>query len=106
MRVLVVEDDRKVASFLDRGLRDEGYTVDVAHDGTDGALKAQLYDYDLLLLDVMLPGTSGLEIVREVRAAGEDGADPAPHGPRQPGRHRARARRRRRRLPRQAVRIR
>ena len=68
MRVLVVEDDRKVASFLDRGLREEGYAVDVAHDGTDGALKAQLYDYDLLLLDVMLPGTSGLEIVREVRA--------------------------------------
>ena len=68
MRVLVVEDDRKVASFLDRGLREEGYTVDVAHDGTDGALKAQLYDYDLLLLDVMLPGTSGLEIVRDVRA--------------------------------------
>ena len=68
MRLLVVEDDRKVASFLDKGLREEGYAVDVVHDGADGALKAQLYDYDLLLLDVMLPGKSGLEIVRDVRA--------------------------------------
>ena len=68
MRILVVEDDRKVASFLDKGLREEGYVVDVVHDGTDGAVKAQLYDYDLLLLDVMLPGKSGLEIVRELRA--------------------------------------
>lgn len=68
MRVLVVEDDRKVASFLAKGLREEGYSVDVAHDGVDGALKALVYDYDLLLLDVMLPDKSGLEIVREVRS--------------------------------------
>ena len=68
MRILVVEDDRKVASFLGKGLREEGYAVDVALDGADGGMKARAHDYDLLLLDVMLPGKSGLEIVREVRA--------------------------------------
>ena len=68
MRILVVEDDKKVASFLEKGLREEGYAVDVAHDGADGAFKAHVHDYDLLLLDVMLPGKTGLEIVREVRA--------------------------------------
>ena len=68
MRILIVEDDRKVGSFLNKGLREEGYTVDLATDGVDGGMKARVYDYDLLLLDVMLPGKSGLEIVREVRA--------------------------------------
>ncbi|NIP58968.1 MAG: response regulator, partial [Gemmatimonadetes bacterium] len=63
MRILVVEDDRKVASFLEKGLREEGYAVDVAHDGDEGSMKAHVHDYDLLLLDVMLPGKSGLEIV-------------------------------------------
>lgn len=67
MRILVVEDDRKVASFLQRGLREEGYSVDVAHDGEDGRFKAHVHDYDLLLLDVMLPGVSGLEVVRDLR---------------------------------------
>ncbi len=67
MRVLVVEDDRKVASFLQKGLREEGYSVDTAHDGVEGAMRALVYDYDLLLLDVLLPNKSGLEIVREVR---------------------------------------
>ena len=68
MRILVVEDDRKVASFLEKGLREEGYTVDVARSGDEGAMKAHVYPYDLLVLDVMLPEKSGLEIVRELRA--------------------------------------
>jgi DNA-binding response OmpR family regulator len=68
MRILVVEDDRKVASFLEQGLREEGYAVDLAHDGEEGRLKAHVHDYDLLLLDVMLPGASGLEIVRDLRS--------------------------------------
>jgi DNA-binding response OmpR family regulator len=68
MRILVVEDDKKVASFLEKGLREEGYSVDVAHDGEDGLMKAHVHDYDLLLLDVMLPGRTGFEIVRELRA--------------------------------------
>jgi DNA-binding response OmpR family regulator len=67
MRILVVEDDRKVASFLGMGLREEGYTVDVVHTGDDGLSKALIYEYDLLILDVMLPGRTGLEIVRELR---------------------------------------
>ena len=67
MRILVVEDDKKVASFLEKGLREEGYSVDVAHDGEDGLMKAHVHDYDLLLLDVMLPGKTGFEIVRELR---------------------------------------
>jgi DNA-binding response OmpR family regulator len=68
MKILVAEDDKKVARFLERGLREEGYVVDVAHDGTEGAMKALVHEYDLLLLDVMMPGKSGLEIVREVRS--------------------------------------
>ena len=68
MRILVVEDEKKVASFLQKGLREEGYSVDVAHDGGDGLMKALVHEYDLLLLDVMLPGKSGVEIVRELRA--------------------------------------
>ena len=67
MRILVVEDNKKVASFIAKGLREEGYAVDVAHDGVEGALNAHLYDYDLLLLDVMLPGKTGFEIVHELR---------------------------------------
>jgi len=67
MKILVVEDNKKVASFIERGLREEGYAVDVAHDGVDGSMKAHVYDYDLLLLDIMLPGKSGLEIVHDLR---------------------------------------
>ena len=70
MRILVVEDDRKVASFLEQGLREEGYAVDVAHDGAEGSLKAVVYDYDLAILDVMLPEKSGFEIVRDLRKEG------------------------------------
>jgi DNA-binding response OmpR family regulator len=68
VRILVAEDDKKVAHFLEKGLREEGYAVDVAHDGADGLMKAHVHDYDLLVLDVMLPGRSGLDIVRVLRA--------------------------------------
>ena len=71
MKILVVEDNKKVASFIERGLREEGYAVDVAHEGVDGSLKAHVYDYDLLVLDVMLPGKSGLEIVHDLRREGK-----------------------------------
>ena len=70
MRILVVEDVKKVASFLEKGLREEGYAVDVAHDGVDGGMKARVYDYDLLLVDVMLPEETGFELVRELRQSG------------------------------------
>ena len=68
MRILVVEDEKKVASFLEKGLREEGYAVDVAHDGADGLMKALVHDYDLVLLDVMMPGKSGLEVVHGLRS--------------------------------------
>ncbi|MFQ5689994.1 MAG: response regulator transcription factor [Gemmatimonadota bacterium] len=72
MRILVVEDNRKVASFLEKGLREEGYAVDVAYDGVDGTMKAHVYDYDLLILDIMLPGKSGYEIVHDLRSEEKD----------------------------------
>ena len=68
MRILVAEDDKKVASFLEKGLREEGYSVDVAHDGSEGAVMAMVHDYDLLVLDIMMPGKTGLEIVRDLRS--------------------------------------
>jgi two-component system copper resistance phosphate regulon response regulator CusR len=71
MKILLVEDNKKVASFVEKGLREEGYAVDVAYDGVDGALKAHVYDYDVVLLDVMLPGKTGLEIVHELRKQGK-----------------------------------
>ena len=68
MRVLVVEDDRKVASFIQRGLEEEGYAVDVLHDGVEAGDQARLIDYDAAVLDLMLPGRSGLQVLRDLRS--------------------------------------
>jgi two-component system copper resistance phosphate regulon response regulator CusR len=70
MRVLVVEDDRSLAEFMARGLRENGCAVDLAFNGVDGAHLALSEAYDVLVLDVLLPGKSGLEVLREVRAKG------------------------------------
>ncbi|MEZ5235541.1 MAG: response regulator [Acidimicrobiales bacterium] len=59
MRVLLVEDDESMAATLSVGLRAEGYAVDVSHDGEDGLWHALEEDYDLIVLDVMLPGATG-----------------------------------------------
>jgi DNA-binding response OmpR family regulator len=67
MRILIVEDDRKVASFLEKALREEGYAVDVSHRGDEGAAMALVNPFDLLLLDVMLPGKTGIQVIQEVR---------------------------------------
>ncbi len=67
MRILIIEDDRKVASFVQQGLREEGYSVDVSRDGAEGLLKAAVHPYDAIILDVMLPGRTGFEVVRELR---------------------------------------
>lgn len=67
MKILVVEDDRKVARFLEQGLREDGYSVDVAHDGSQGAALAHVQDYDLIILDVMLPGKTGFDVLAELR---------------------------------------
>lgn len=71
MRILVVEDDKRVARALRRGLEAEGYAVDVALDGEDGGWLARENDYDALVLDVMLPGVSGLQLCREIRDRGD-----------------------------------
>jgi DNA-binding response OmpR family regulator len=68
MRVLVVEDEKKVASFIRRGLEAEHYEVDVAHDGAAGLRQALATSYDVVILDVMLPGRDGLDVVRELRS--------------------------------------
>lgn len=67
MRVLVVEDEKKVADFIARGLRAEHLAVDVAYDGEQGWDMAKLYQYDLIVLDLMLPGLSGTEVLRRLR---------------------------------------
>lgn len=70
MRILLVEDEQQIANFLKMSLEAEYFTVDVTEDGEKGSFLARTSDYDLLVLDNVLPGKSGLEITREVRAAG------------------------------------
>ncbi len=68
MRLLIVDDERDLAGDLAELLKSEGWVVDVAHDGHTGVAMAQYGDYDVLLLDIMLPGLSGYEILKRVRA--------------------------------------
>lgn len=70
MHILVVEDELKVARFLDRGLREEGYTVDVANDGAEGAAKALGGGHDLIIMDVLMPVRDGFSVLRELRGEG------------------------------------
>jgi two-component system, OmpR family, copper resistance phosphate regulon response regulator CusR len=70
VRVLVVEDERKVASFVARSLQEEGFAVDVAHEGREGLERALGTDYDAIVLDVMLPGLDGLGLVSQLRQEG------------------------------------
>lgn len=67
MRILVIEDEAKVASFIRRALEEETYAVDVAPDGGKGLDLARACLYDLIILDLMLPGLSGLELLRQLR---------------------------------------
>lgn len=70
MRLLVVEDDTRVRSFIQRGLTEAGFAVDSASDGVEGLSLALLNPYDAIVLDLMLPGRDGLAVLRELRAAG------------------------------------
>jgi DNA-binding response OmpR family regulator len=70
MRILVVEDDRKVAGFIEMGLREEGYAVDVAPDGEEATVLAHVNEYDAILLDLMLPKKNGLQVTTELRREG------------------------------------
>lgn len=67
MRVLVVEDEKKVASFIKRGLEEESFSVDVAYDGEEGLDMAANNPYDVILMDLMLPKKDGLSVIRELR---------------------------------------
>lgn len=70
MRVLIVEDDERVVSYLVRSLEAEGFTVDTAFDGTAALEKALVQSYDAITLDIMLPGLNGYRVCQELRAAG------------------------------------
>jgi heavy metal response regulator len=72
MKILIVEDEKKVASFIKRGLKENHYTVDVAEDGDRGLLLADVNEYDLIILDIMLPGTDGITVCRELRKRKKD----------------------------------
>ena len=72
MKILVVEDERKVASFIKQGLEEDGHSVDVAVDGDQATLSAHVYEYDVILLDVMLPKKNGFQVVAELRREGRN----------------------------------
>ncbi|MDX6261657.1 MAG: hypothetical protein QOH84_3345 [Kribbellaceae bacterium] len=72
MRLLIVEDERRLADALARGLAAEGFAVDACYDGADGLRRATITPYDLLLLDVNLPGLNGYKLVAALREAGND----------------------------------
>ena len=67
MRILVIEDDKKVAGFLKKGLKEECHSVDVCFDGEEGCEYAEIEEYDLIILDVMLPKKDGLQVCKELR---------------------------------------
>ena len=64
MRILVVEDEKKVSRFISRGLEQEGYAVDVAYDGEEGLTAATAAEYDCIVLDIMLPKMNGLDLLQ------------------------------------------
>jgi len=70
MRILVIEDEKKIASFIKRGLKEEGHMVDVAYDGEEGYQLSGENDYDLILLDIMLPKRDGISLCRQLRDDG------------------------------------
>jgi two-component system OmpR family response regulator len=70
MRLLIAEDDVKLSTSLARGLRNEGYAVDVASSGDEALLQARVYDYDVVILDVMLPTQDGVSVCRRLREEG------------------------------------
>ena len=72
MKLLIVEDEPKTADYLKRGLSEAGFVANIARTGTDGLHLALTESYDLVILDVMLPGVDGWEVLRSVRAAGSD----------------------------------
>jgi two-component system, OmpR family, copper resistance phosphate regulon response regulator CusR len=72
MKLLIIEDENKTASYLKKGLRESGFIVDISPDGEEGSHLANTGDYDLIVLDVMLPGRDGWAVIRDLRQAGKD----------------------------------
>jgi two-component system OmpR family response regulator len=70
VKILIVEDDEKIAAFIAKGLRERGYAVDVAHDGEAGEGLAHTESYEAAIIDIMLPGIDGLTLIEGMRAAG------------------------------------
>ncbi len=70
MRVLVVEDDLRIREFIRKGLEEEGHAVDVAHDGDEALDWPAVVDFDVIVLDIMLPGRDGIEVCRTLRTRG------------------------------------
>ena len=68
MKLLIVEDEPKTAEYLQKGLTEQGCAVDVAHNGIDGQHLALVHDYDVIVLDAMLPGIDGFTLLRTLRA--------------------------------------
>jgi heavy metal response regulator len=68
MRILVIEDEKKVASFIKKGLEEEHYAVDTAYDGETGLYMADVNEYDLVVLDLMIPKIEGLEVLKRIRS--------------------------------------
>jgi DNA-binding response OmpR family regulator len=68
MRVLIIEDEEKVSEFIRKGLQQEGYAVDVVRDGEEGAYQGENFEYDAVILDLMLPKLPGLEVLKKIRA--------------------------------------
>lgn len=67
MRILLIEDEKKIANFIRRGMKEEGYTVDVANDGETGYFLASTEEYDLIVLDLMLPKMDGITVCKRLR---------------------------------------
>lgn len=72
MRILVIEDEKKIASFIARGLKEQGHAVDIAASGEAGVAKALVNPYDLIILDIMLPGRDGISLCQEIREKDKD----------------------------------
>lgn len=70
MRVLLVEDDERIADFVSRGLRERSYAVDISRTGTDAIYRIEINPYDVIVLDVMLPGMDGFSVCRSIRERG------------------------------------
>jgi DNA-binding response OmpR family regulator len=71
MRLLLVEDDTRIARFVARGLQEQAYAVDVVADGNDALYQVEINDYDVVILDVMIPGKNGFDTCRAIRDLGK-----------------------------------